>query len=287
MQISNQHYDSSFLSVLNTWRDYYDNMDEGLGTTYERFILHHYFERIKENFQINSVLEVPSFGMTGISGINSMWWAAQGIRPTVLDNNEERISLSKQVWDSIPLPVSIHNVENFHHLPYGNKSFDFSWNFASIWFIEKLDLFVTELDRVTAKVIFICVPNRLGIGYKLREHYNKPIPSVINTENIRYTRLVKSMQERSWQLWENGYFDIPPWPDIAMKKEELFQKVGLGFLHKNSAQTMTGKRMCIVDFFNGKSPELEKQVLKFSFLESAPFPLKQLWAHHRYMIFTK
>ena len=35
---------STLLSILDTWPTYFENMDEGLGTTYERFILHRYFE---------------------------------------------------------------------------------------------------------------------------------------------------------------------------------------------------------------------------------------------------
>jgi hypothetical protein len=56
--------------IDNNWKQYFEDFDEGLGTTYERFILHRYFEKIQSTCSIESVLEVPSFGMTGISGIN-------------------------------------------------------------------------------------------------------------------------------------------------------------------------------------------------------------------------
>ena len=63
------------LLINSIWKKYFNNRNEGLGTTYERFILHRYFESIKNRYSIQSVIEVPSFGMTGISDINSMWWA--------------------------------------------------------------------------------------------------------------------------------------------------------------------------------------------------------------------
>ncbi len=57
------------------WKYYFETLHEGLGTTYERFVLHGYFNRIQDQYGVKTVLEAPVFGMTGISGINSVWWA--------------------------------------------------------------------------------------------------------------------------------------------------------------------------------------------------------------------
>ena len=277
---------NDFLSVLNTWPEYFENMHEGLGTTYERFILHRYFKQMQDKFGIESVLEAPSFGMTGVSGINSLWWAAQGITPVVLDDNEQRISQAQQVWDSIPLPVDLKVQKDWTQLPFEQESFDFSWNFASLWFAADAESFAKELARVTKKVIFICVPNIHGIGYKLRRRYNE-IPKELHTENI-HPKIIKTLfNDQGWQTWKSGYLDIPPWPDIAMKKEDLFPKIGLGFLLKKEEPGESGERTCIVDYFNGKRPALEEEILKFAFMEKAPSPIKQVWAHHRWFIFTK
>lgn len=280
---------SSFLSILDTWPSYFENWDEGLGTTYERFILHRYFEQLKSRYGVQSVLEVPSFGMTGISGINSLWWAAQGVTPTVVDDNEQRISQSQQVWDSIPLPVDfVHHNPN-ETLPFDDGSFDLSWNFASLWFIKDIERFTAELMRVTRKVIFICVPNSNGLGYKLRYWMDKNLPQHFYPQNILPKSFVPHLTQHGWKLQRRGYLDIPPWPDIAMKKEDMLRKAGLGFLVKKEEdeQPQTGARTCIVDYFNGSRPQLEEEILKYSFLERAPFPVKQVWGHHRYFIFEK
>jgi len=57
-----------------TWRDYFVEFYEGIGTTYERFVLHGIFEKIRNEFGVMTVLEGPAFGITGIPGINRMWW---------------------------------------------------------------------------------------------------------------------------------------------------------------------------------------------------------------------
>ena len=78
------------------------------------------------------------------------------------------------------------------------------------------------------------------------------------------------------------------WPDIPMKKEDLLKKAGLGFLiREKKNQDQPANVTNILDFFNGSKPDLEQQYFKYAFLEKAPFPIKQLWGHHRYFIFSK
>ena len=276
---------SSFLSILDTWPSYFENWDEGLGTTYERVILQHYFAELKKRYDVQPLLEAPSFGMTGISGINSLWWAAQGLTPTVVDDNEQRIAQSQQVWDSIPLPVKFVKRSLHEKLPFADESFDLSWNFASLWFIKDVGQFAAELKRVTRKALFICVPNRKGVGYKLRYWLDKNLPEKFYPQNINPKAFVPHFTAGNWKIWRQGYLDIPPWPDIAMKKEDMLRKAGLGFLFKKKEAQK--ERTCIVDYFNGSRPQLTADILKYSFLEHAPFPVKQLWGHHRYFIFEK
>jgi len=151
------------LLINSIWKKYFNNRNEGLGTTYERFILHRYFESIKNRYSIQSVIEVPSFGMTGISGINSMWWALKDTWITVVDHSLERIDLINDVWREFFLNADfIYNSNDYKRLPFDDNSFDMGWNFAALWFVPNLDTFLRELTWVTRKVIFICV---VGLRY--------------------------------------------------------------------------------------------------------------------------
>lgn len=280
---------NSFLSIIDTWPEYYAFMDEGIGTTYERFILHRYFEQLKEQYQVASVLETPSFGMTGVSLINSLWWAEQGITPTVLDTDAQRIEMSQKVWESIPLPVNLKEIDTAGNIPFDENSFDLSWNFAALWFVKDLPQFVESLCNVTKKVIFICVPNANGLGYVLRKKISKDIIPDFYRDNILPKNFVPLFEQQGWKKKKAGYLDIPPWPDIPMKKEDMLRGIGLGFLIKENAESgeTTFDKKCIVDFFNKKRPELEQNILKYDFLEKMPFPIKQLWGHHRWFIFEQ
>lgn len=279
---------SDFLSILHTWPEYFQTYDEGLGTTYERFILHRYFERIRKDYAVKSLIEVPSFGMTGVSGINSLWWAKNGVTPVVIDIDSRRIRMAEGVWHNLDLDAKFHKVERFHNLPFDDKIFDMAWNFASLWFVSDMEAFLKELDRLVKKVIFICVPNQNGLGYKMRKLFNRQAIEDFYPQNCNPKNFLPYLNNLGWQLREKGYLDIPPWPDIAMKKEDLFKKIGLGFLLKDKAQKESkGQRTFIGDYFSGKNTGLDKEILKYDILENVPSPIKQLWGHHRYFIFSK
>jgi len=85
---------------------------------------------------------------------------------------------------------------------------------------------------------------------------------------------------------KTGFFDVPPWPDIAMKKENVLKMVGLGWLTK-SKESSNGEGRCILDYFKGQSPAMEKDIMKYGFLERSPKWLKKWWAHHRFLLFEK
>jgi len=273
------------ISITSSWRDYFENHHEGMGTTYERFILHQYFEKIKNSYSIQSALESPSFGMTGVSGINSIWWASRGVDVTITDNEKERINLIKGVWQELSFNVkTVFQPLDSTSLPFDDKSFDMGWNFAALWFIPNLEEFLKELARVINKVIFICIPNRSNIFYFLCRLFNSESEGLY-IENINRRKIKKIMLKQNWQIVDQGYLDIPPWPDIAMNKEDLIKKIGLTRL-ANRLKNNTDNYISILDYFNGKSLDMEKEILGYDFLENSPRFIQKVWAHHQFLIFA-
>ena len=213
--------------ISSTWEEYFHNRNEGLGTTYERFILHRHFGRIKNRYEVQSLLEAPSFGMTGLSGINSVWWALEGTRITLVDNRKERVEFIRNTWKELSLEAAFlceHN--DYTALSFQDNSFDMSWNFAALWAAPRLGEFLKELVRVTKNVILICVPNRLNIFNMLQSISKKDDP-VFHERNMNPAVIKGIMLRLKWSVREQGFFDIPPWPDIAMNKEDLLHRMGL------------------------------------------------------------
>ncbi|MHB2147455.1 class I SAM-dependent methyltransferase [Calditrichota bacterium LG25] len=285
------HASNFFFPIIDNWPEYFDDPHEGLGTTYERFLLHEFFAWLDKNFPIERVLEAPSFGMTGASGINSLWWAKKGRQVTVVDNHETRLNKARALWQGLNLKAQFCLTGQFEALPFKDQAFDLSWNFASLWFVGNLAQFAKELDRLTRRVIFICVPNRFGLGYQLRLHWPGSTRPDLNFEAVKTSNIRQEFEKHGWQLRRKGYFDIPPWPDFPLKKEVLFDKLKIGFLlkwlSKNEENAPQAERMTILDYFSGKRPDLKEEVFRFRFLEGAPLPIRWLWAHHQYLIFSR
>lgn len=271
--------------IINNWKKYFEDRDEGLGTTYERFILHQYFERIKRAYSIKSVLEAPSFGMTGISGINSMWWALHGAEVTIMDDESERLESFEKVWKEAGFSANlIHTSYRYASLPFVNQSFDMSWNFAGIGHVSNLEEFLGEMVRVTRMVIFVCVPNRLSLGFRWQNRGSEGFSWV--SENMEPDKILTTMSDLGWTAVQRGYLDCPPWPDIGMKKEDLLRTLGFKKIAMRLEQRK-GESKCILEYYKGLNLNMEKEFLKYSFLENFPNWLKRFWAHHRYFVFTR
>lgn len=269
------------------WKEFFYMESEGLGTLYERVILHRYFRYLIENYRLKKVLECPSFGMTGFSGINSWFFSKAGLEVYVADNDVQRIRLSQKVWRKARLESKFLKIEDYEDLPFEDEEFDLVWNFAALWYLkhERIENVLNELARVSREVIFISIPNK-NIFYFLRKKFDKEAFNYVNevlinrksTENI----MRKEFSKYGFNLVEKGYFDTPPWPDFAVRINEL---IPYRNAEKNAEESKDVKLPEYYEYLN--NPVIEKNVLKYSFLENSPRFFKSLWSHHVYWIFER
>ncbi len=283
LKSKNNQASNKFLPVIYNWKDYFRHRDEGIGTLYERLMLHRIFERINQVNSIETVLEVPSFGITGISGINSMWWADKGKKVTIIDSDLKRIQMIKKIWKETALNVNVLNCI-YNDISLKSNSVDLVWNFAALWFTEDLTSFLNDLKRISCKIIFICVPNTHNVFFKLRKLlFGKK--TELNFKNIRSNRIKQEIVNKQWHLAEEGFFDVPPWPDIPVRKDVILSKFKLDLLF--SRQAAKNSVLNILDFFTGKESNLGEQFRKWQFLENSPAIIQKFWAHHQYFIFKR
>lgn len=276
------------IPILKTWREYFgDKPDEGLGSSYERIVLNNKLHEITQKYNCTRILEVPTFGFTGTSGINSMDMAIEGKEVYLIDNDKERIELIRNAWEKIGIHADFLFQENFEKLGFLDKTFDLAWNFSALWFVDDLEEFLGELARVTKKVIFICVPNRSGFGY-LQQKYSslRELKENLKEKNIIPRNIIRFMKKLNWRLVEKNYIDAPPWPDIGMNKEKFLASLHLGFLLEKK-QKQEEDKLCILDYYSGQDPAFPTNMMKYYWLERiAPKFIKFFWAHHRFMLFV-
>jgi SAM-dependent methyltransferase len=275
------------LPILKTWRSYFEKSPhEGLGSSYERIVLNLKLEQLRTRYRISTCLEAPVFGFTGLTGINSMGLARSGVRVTLVDDHRERLSLIKDAWHQAGERFSGVFVQDFTALPFGDKSFDFSWNFSALWFVSDIQRLLEQLTRVTRNAILLCVPNRWGIGFFLDKYVSVPeLRNELKDENISTKELSRHMCSLGWNPAESGYIDVPPWPDIGMKKEDFLKLFRLAFLAPDRTDE-TDRPLTIMNYYTGSDPGFLARMLKYHWFERrVPNVIKLVWAHHHYLLF--
>lgn len=280
------------IPIIHDWEKYFANPHEGLGSSYERIVLNSILKRIAAKYGVTKALESPSFGFTGISGINLLDLAKQGVEVTLEDNDQSRLDQISGLWKQLGRPLNAVFNPDFRSLQYSGRHFDLSFSFSALWFTPDIRLFLSELGRVTDKVILLSVPNREGWGYKMQiKDYSPAKYPEVQLGNIDPASIQKILAAQDWKLVESGFFDCPPWPDIGMTKEDLLCKLLPGCpvrkrLMRRPAKTQ--KTVSILEYYRGNDAEFPMRMMKYNWLEKmAPVWFKRLWAHHYYMVFVR
>lgn len=280
------------IPIINAWEKFFDNPHEGLGSSYERVVLNDLLLSTAAKYEAQSVLESPSFGFTGISGINLIALADAGLEVTLEDNNPHRLELIRNLWRTLDRSFCARHNPDFRRLDYPDQSFDLSFSFSALWFVPELKTFLSELARVTSKAIFISVPNRTGVGYKLQlRDYSADKYPELRLGHIDPPSIIHVLKDLGWRLAESGCFDCPPWPDIGMTKEELLARwLPRGLLPKKLAppKEKDGETLSILSYYFGDDPGFAQRMRAYQWLENAaPESFKRVWAHHFRMVFER
>jgi hypothetical protein len=280
------------IPIINDWEKYFTDPHEGLGSSYERVVINNLLKRTADRYGVKSVLESPSFGFTGISGINLLFLADLGIRVYLEDHDERRLELIGKLWGELGRPLQTAYNRDYRKLDYPDSSIDMYFSFSALWFAQDLPCFLREVSRVTDKVIFISVPNITGLGYKMQiKDYSPQKYPDLRLGNIDRKSIIFILSKLGWKLREAGWFDCPPWPDIGMAKEDLLAKwlpAALGSLIRKRGSAVRRAPLSILDHYAGKDPDFSARMMKHNWLEKfAPRVWKKYWAHHYHMVFDR
>lgn len=279
------------IPIINNWQSYFEHENEGLGSSYERVILSDILLETVNRFGIQTILETPSFGFTGLSGINLMEMAKLRLNVALEDHDHQRLELIKALWLRAGLSCAMRYNPDYRVLDYPDKSFDLGFCFSALWFCSELKCYLKELARVSSRCILICVPNRQGLGYKSQVADYDPVkyPS-LRISHIDPASVISLLKKEGWKLVEKELFDCPPWPDIGMSKEDfLSRKIGLRLPQKAAGIKLASaeKKVSIMEYYEGRDPSFAQRMRKLAFVEkTAPLAFKRIWTHHLYLLFT-
>ena len=276
--------------MTDTWRKYLTDYNEGLGLVYERFVLNDFLEDLRRRHAIQSVLEAPLYGMAGVSGINDVVFARAGVPVTMVDDTPERLEGVQRIWrDDLRLPVELVNIlpMQWGSLPFADRSFDLTWQWAGLWYIGDPAGLLRELVRTSRNLVFVAMPNNIQVGYWMRK-------LVIDREFFRthdeswtdIARIRRILAEAGAEVIDQGVLDVPPWPDTVMPANEVLKRLGIRSKQLEEQFTGDGWQWSTMAHYLGEQPDLYERVIRYAWLDHAPLPwqVKAVWAHHRYLL---
>ncbi len=275
------------MAILDTWEHYLTNYDEGLGLVYERFVLNDFLRDVRRRYGIERVLEAPLFGMAGVSGINSVALAQDGCDVTLVDDTPRRLSGVRRIWNELNLPVRLVLTHDWAHLPFPDRHFDLTWEWAGLWFLPDPEGLLRELARLSRKVVFVAMPNRWQVGYWLRKFaLDREFFHHVDERWVDMGRIRRVLEAAGVRIVEQGVLDVPPWPDTVMPAREVLQRLGLRSRRLEQRFQGEGWRWSTMAYYLGEEPDLYDRVMRYAWLDRAriPWQIKAIWAHHRYLV---
>ncbi|MBN2565148.1 MAG: hypothetical protein JXB46_05510 [Candidatus Eisenbacteria bacterium] len=264
--------------------------DTGLGTTYERIALARLLIRLAERYEIRSVLEGPTDGITGIRGLNSVPLAQSGASVELVLADGDEISLARRAWDLLALADRVTiRASNGATLSAPPRAYDLVWNFNSLPQVPSPERLLDEMCEASRAYVMVFVSNTWNYGFPVHrlhhlaagEAWSHGDISVMNTRAI-----ARSLAARGFDVVERLLVDTPWWPDIDSPIEEVaatflpFLKRRVSGSKRLERYTWTVENLPYFD--DKKLGDLLPEISRHFAIERTGFkPLQLLFAHHR------
>lgn len=193
------------------------DLDEGIGTVYERRLIDAYLLRLMRQYGLRDILETPADGVTGVPGINSLEFARHGARVVLANPVPAMLEKAALVWNK----QGLRDQAEFHHaeadsLPFQDNAFDLVWNFCMFERFDPPDVVLAEMARVANGYVMIMNQNYRNWGTGVHKLYHK-------WANLEWDHgyvplmsqeaIIAAMQRTGLEVLEVGCIDTPPWMD--------------------------------------------------------------------------
>lgn len=193
------------------------DLDEGIGTVYERVVIDDYFKDLQARRNIRTVLEHPADGVTGVPGMNSLLFARNGARVTMSNPSQLMLDGAHAVWEKQGLldHAEFHRCE-VDQIPFEDNSFDLVWNYCMFERFLDPSPVVSEMKRVSSRYVLLMTQNVYNWGTMFHKVYH----TIGDLEwdhgygpQMTFPAIRKALRQQGMHLLEEGTVDIPPWLD--------------------------------------------------------------------------
>ena len=264
--------------------------DTGLGTSYERIAVARLLDGLARRYTIDKVLEGPTDGITGISGLNSIPLAQRGASVELVLGDPDEVVLAERAWEALGLGdrVVIRTADG-DSLGVEPRSYDLVWNFNSLPTVASADALLDEMCEASREFVLVFVSNTWNYGFPIHRLHHRVAGEPWSHGNISVMdtgAVARKLAGRGFEVVERLLVDTPWWPDIDSPIEEVAATF-LPFLKRFVSGSKRLERYTwTVDtlpyFDDERLGELLADIEKHFAIENTRFtPLKIFFAHHR------
>jgi hypothetical protein len=196
--------------------------DTGLGTIYERLAIYSLIERLARELNIQSSLEGPLDGITGINGVNSIALARIGVQATVVLPHLDLIQYAKRFYAAEDCLSNAGFVCSRDLVP--DRQFDMVWNFNCLPQLENPEATVEQMARCSRKFLLLFVPNTRNYGFGIHRIYHRWEKEPWGHGDVKLMDVKKIaawLGKMGFKPVRSLYVDVPWWPDIHTPIEEV------------------------------------------------------------------
>lgn len=193
------------------------DMDEGIGTVYERILIDEYLRAMQLSRNIRTVLESPADGVTGVPGVMSLEFARNGAAVTLANPVQEMLDCASRVWQREALIDRAKFVPcEVDAMPFEAESFDLVWNYCMFERFSDPAPLVSEMKRVSSRYIMLMTQNFYNFGTVFHKIYH----GISGMEwdhgyrrQMTMAAIRRAVLDQGLKIEEEGEIDIPPWLD--------------------------------------------------------------------------
>lgn len=189
--------------------------DYGLGSAYERYCFYQWVDRVAAEYKVQSMLEGPKDGMSGIPGVHGVGLARRGVAVTSLVTSRDQQAVTQEVYERAGGHATVLAYEGEDLTNLDRHEMVISYHAAGL--VADWPSYLAKLCKLATKVVLVTIRNPdnwtvrlLQAGARITGSRELDPPNEWSTEALAPL------------LWSAGivkaheYFDCPWWPDLQL-----------------------------------------------------------------------
>jgi hypothetical protein len=187
---------------------------EVFGVTYDRYILLKLQAAIVRDYELKTVVEMPSHGAKAAGSLYSIGFGLSGCRVTLVNPELEMM----WGWDKVGIKGRVETVSDVdvYETSFQDGTFDLAWNFVTWTELDDPLRYLMEMKRISNRYVLLITCNNFQPGYPWHRLIHRIWGFPWTHGNVAYnhiTRVKRLFGEADMKVVEYGAIDTPGWPD--------------------------------------------------------------------------